>query len=155
MLVDVTDRRRVHELRHELASERAQNLRLSAADDAKTIALQAVSHDIRTPLAAILGLAITLENRADEMSADEVRDLSSRIVANSRRLDRIVTDLLDLDRLQRDGFSARLEDLDLGALIRQLVTRRKRSRSGASSSIPDRSTSRPTRRWSSGSSRTS
>ena len=123
VLIDVTDRRRVHELRHELASERAQNLQLSAADDAKTIALQAVSHDIRTPLAAILGLAITLENKADEMSADEVRDLSSRIVANSRRLDRIVTDLLDLDRLQRDGFSARLEDLDLGALVRQLVTR--------------------------------
>ena len=123
VLIDVTDRRRVHELRHELASERAQNLQLSAADDAKTIALQAVSHDIRTPLAAILGLAITLENKADEMSADEVRDLSSRIVANSRRLDRIVTDLLDLDRLQRDGFSARLEDLDLGTLVRQLVTR--------------------------------
>ena len=123
VLIDVTDRRRVHELRHELASERAQNLQLSAADDAKTIALQAVSHDIRTPLAAILGLAITLENKADEMSPDEVRDLSSRIVANSRRLDRIVTDLLDLDRLQRDGFSARLEDLDLGTLVRQLVTR--------------------------------
>jgi PAS domain S-box-containing protein len=123
VLIDVTDRRRVHELRHELASERAQNLRLSAADEAKTIAMQAVSHDIRTPLAAILGLAITLENKADDMSSDEVRDLSSRIVANSRRLDRIVTDLLDLDRLQRDGFSARLEDLDLGALVRQLVTR--------------------------------
>ena len=66
--------------------------------------MQAVSHDIRTPLAAILGLAITLENKADDMSPEDVRDLSSRIVQNSRRLDRIVTDLLDLDRLQRKGF---------------------------------------------------
>jgi PAS domain S-box-containing protein len=123
VLVDVTDRRRVHELRHELANERAQNLRLSAADEAKTIALQAVSHDIRTPLAAILGLAITLESRAGEMTADEVRDLSSRIVQNSRRLDRMVTDLLDLDRLQRGGLIARLESVDLGKLIRELVTR--------------------------------
>jgi PAS domain S-box-containing protein len=123
VLVDVTDRRRVHELRHELASERAQNLRLSAADEAKTMAMQAVSHDIRTPLAAILGLAVTLESRADEMSPDDVRDLSSRIVQNSRRLDRIVTDLLDLERLQRDGFRPRLRAVDLGALVRQLVTR--------------------------------
>jgi PAS domain S-box-containing protein len=123
VLVDVTDRRRVHELRHELASERAQNLRLSATDEAKSIAIQAVSHDIRTPLAAILGLAATLEHRAEELSPDDVRDLSSRIVQNSRRLDRIVTDLLDLDRLQRRGFAARLRPVDLGMLIRQLVTR--------------------------------
>jgi PAS domain S-box-containing protein len=123
VLVDVTDRRRVHELRHELASERAENLRLSAADEAKTLALQAVSHDIRTPLAAILGLAATLEGRGHEMGAEEVRDLSSRIVQNSRRLDRIVTDLLDLDRLQRGGLVPRLRPLDLGALVRQLVTR--------------------------------
>jgi PAS domain S-box-containing protein len=123
VLVDVTDRRRVHELRHELANERAQNLRLSAADDAKTIAMQAVSHDIRTPLAAILGLAITLENRAEDMTPEDVRDLSSRIVQNSRRLDRIVTDLLDLDRLQRGGLAARLRPVDLGKLVRQLVTR--------------------------------
>jgi PAS domain S-box-containing protein len=123
VLVDVTDRRRVHELRHELASERAQNLLLSAADEAKTFALQAVSHDIRTPLAAILGLAVTLENRAGDMPAEEVRDLSSRIVQNSRRLDRIVTDLLDLDRLQRNGVAANLQPVDLGTLIHQLATR--------------------------------
>jgi PAS domain S-box-containing protein len=123
VLVDVTDRRRVHELRHELASEREQNLRLSATDEAKTIAIQAVSHDIRTPLAAILGLAVTLEHRAEDMSPDDVRDLSSRIVQNSRRLDRIVTDLLDLDRLQRKGFAPRLRPVDLGTLVRQLVTR--------------------------------
>jgi PAS domain S-box-containing protein len=123
VLVDVTDRRRVHELRHELATERAEVLRLAAADEAKTIALQAVSHDIRTPLAAILGLAATLEDRGHEMSAEDVRDLSSRIVQNSRRLDRIVTDLLDLDRLQRGRLIPRLRPIDLGALVRQLVTR--------------------------------
>src|SRR5918994_100876 len=123
VLVDVSDRRRVHELRHELATERAENVRLSAADEAKTIALQAVSHDIRTPLAAILGLAATLESRGHEMADDDVRDLSSRIVQNSRRLDRIVTDLLDLDRLQRGGLLPRLRQLDLGALVRQIITR--------------------------------
>jgi signal transduction histidine kinase len=82
-----------------------------------------VSHDIRTPLAAILGLAATLESRGHEMAADDVRDLSSRIVQNSRRMDRIVTDLLDLDRLQRGGLVPRLRPLDLGALVRQIVTR--------------------------------
>ena len=70
-----------------------------------------------------MGLAITLENKADDMSAEDVRDLSARIVQNSRRLDRIVTDLLDLDRLQRKGLMARLQPVDLGALVRQLVTK--------------------------------
>ena len=62
--MDVTERRRAQELEHELDSERAQNLRLRATDEAKTT-FQAVSHDLRTPLAAILGLAVTLESRQD------------------------------------------------------------------------------------------
>jgi PAS domain S-box-containing protein len=123
VLVDITDRRRLHELRRELEQERAENLRLSEADEAKTIALQAVSHDLRTPLAAILGLAATLESRSHEMSPDDVRDLSARIVENSRRLDRIVTDLLDLDRLQGGRLVPRLRPLDLGALVHDLITR--------------------------------
>ena len=50
---------------------------------------QAVSHDLRTPLAAILGLAVTLESQAD-LASDTAHDLASRISMNARKLDRIV-----------------------------------------------------------------
>ena len=46
-------------------------------------------HDLRTPLAAILGLAITLEREDVALKPDEARDLVSRISDNARRLDRM------------------------------------------------------------------
>ena len=67
----------------------------------KNTFLQAVSHDLRTPLAAILGLAITLERGDVHLEEDDARDLARRIAENARRLDRLVTNLLDLDRLAR------------------------------------------------------
>ena len=67
----------------------------------KNTFLQAVSHDLRTPLAAILGLAITLERGDVHLEEDDAKDLARRIAGNARRLDRLVTNLLDLDRLAR------------------------------------------------------
>ena len=115
--------------------------------------MQAVSHDIRTPLAAILGLAIAPREQGRRHVPEDVRDLSSRIVQNSRRLDRIVTDLLDLDRLQRKGLMARPARRP-GALVRQLVTRTEAVTERRLQLDTGRCTSRRTRRWSSGSSRT-
>src|SRR4051812_50037622 len=70
-------------------------------DEMKNTCLQAVSHDLRTPLAAILGLAITLERGDVHLEEDDAKDLARRIAGNARRLDRLVTNLLDLDRLAR------------------------------------------------------
>ena len=70
--------------------------------------LQAVSHDLRTPLAAILGLAITLERGDVGLDPDETRQLAGRIENNARRLERLVTNLLDLDKLTRGGLVRRM-----------------------------------------------
>ena len=75
--------------------------RLRALDEMKDTFLQAVSHDLRTPLAAILGLAITLERGDVGLDPEETRELAGRIEHNARRLERLVTNLLDLDRLAR------------------------------------------------------
>ena len=117
--VDITERMRTEELERELARQRGEAAELRALDEMKNTFLRAVSHDLRTPLAAILGLAVTLERH--ELERGDVRDLATRIAANARKLDRMVTDLLDLDRLSRGIVEPVLEPLDVGALVARVV----------------------------------
>jgi PAS domain S-box-containing protein len=121
VLIDVTEQRRTQELERDLERERLEAERLRLEDELKTTFLQAVSHDLRTPLAAILGLAVTMERDDVEISDDEHRDMAHRIASNARKLDRIVTDFLDLERLSRGFAEIHLEPIDVGALIREIV----------------------------------
>ena len=108
-------------LERTLAAERDAVRRLRAVDEMKNTFLQAVSHDLRTPLAAILGLAVTLE-RGEVAGGDDARTLASRIAANARKLDRMVTDLLDLDRLSRGIVEPKLHPTDVTELVRRVMT---------------------------------
>jgi signal transduction histidine kinase len=87
----------------------------------KTTFLQAVSHDLRTPLTTILGIALTLEHRAAGLPAQDLADLLHRLSGNARKLDRLLGDLLDLDRLARGTLTPRRQPIDLGALVRRVV----------------------------------
>jgi PAS domain S-box-containing protein len=84
-----------------LERERAAAEHLRAVDEMKTTFLEAVSHDLRTPLTTVLGIALTLERRAGGLPADDVADLLQRLSASARKLDGLLADLLDLDRLAR------------------------------------------------------
>jgi PAS domain S-box-containing protein len=119
--VDVTERRRAAELERALEVERQTAARLREVDEMKNTFLQAVSHDLRTPLAAILGIAVTLEQEGVVVAEGEVRQLASRIAANARRLDKIVNDLLDIDRLGRGIVEPSLEEVDVAELVRNLM----------------------------------
>ena len=121
LLLDVTDQRHTQELQRALDLERLEAERLRAEDEMKTTFLHAVSHDLRTPLAAILGLAVTLEREDLTLSGDESRDLAHRIAQNARRLDRMVGDFLDLERLNRGVAEPNWALVDVGALIREIV----------------------------------
>jgi PAS domain S-box-containing protein len=121
-LIDITERKDAEErLERALAVEREAATRLRALDEMKNTFLQAVSHDLRTPLAAILGLAVTLERADIQLDADDMRDLARRIAGNARKLDRMVTDLLDLDRLARGIVEPKLHATDVGALVARVV----------------------------------
>lgn len=121
-MLDITDRKRAEEqMELALDVEREAARRLRTVDEMKNTFLQAVSHDLRTPLAAILGLAVTLEREDIEFDRTETRELAGRIVANSRKLDRLVNDLLDLDRLARGIIEPKLSATDVGALVREIV----------------------------------
>jgi PAS domain S-box-containing protein len=121
VLLDITQERRSQELERDLERERQEGERLRAEDRLKTTFLQVVAHDLRTPLAAILGLAVTMERHDLELTEDEGRDMARRIAQNARKLDRIVADFLDLERLNRGLARPHYEPIDVGEIVRQLV----------------------------------
>ena len=119
---DISERTRARqELERALEVEREAAARLRSLDEMKHTFLQAVSHDLRTPLASILGLAITLERGDVDLSEEDTRHLAGRIEHNARRLERLVTNLLDLDRLARGVLTPTFEPTDVGELVRRTL----------------------------------
>jgi PAS domain S-box-containing protein len=90
-------------------------------DDMKKTFLLAVSHELRTPLAAVLGIAITLEHQQLRLDAANRADLLGQLASSARKLDRLLADLLDLDRLDRPTVTAERVRVDLGELVGQIV----------------------------------
>jgi PAS domain S-box-containing protein len=122
-LLEITERKEAEErLAEALDREREATQRLRSLDEMKNTFLQAVSHDLRTPLAAILGLAITLERTDVELDEGDTQDLARRIADNARKLDRLVMNLLDLDRLARGIVEPKLHVSDLGSLVRRALS---------------------------------
>jgi signal transduction histidine kinase len=120
--VDVTERRRAElALRDAFEREKEVSQRLMALDEMKNTFLEAVSHELRTPLSAILGFSLTLERHADSLPTERTRELVDRLAVNARKLDRLLSDLLDLDRLARGIVEPRRKRTDIGALVRQVV----------------------------------
>ena len=123
LMYDITQQKRAEEdLKQALEIEKRSTDRLREADEIKTAFLTAVSHDLRTPLAAILGNAITLYH-GDEMglSLDERQEMTGSLVAKARHLSGLVTDLLDMDRLSRRVVEPRRVWMDVGELAARLV----------------------------------
>ncbi len=129
LMIDITERKRAEQaLRRSerkyseaFRREREAAQRLRALDDMKNTFLEAVSHDLRTPLTSILGSALTLEQTELKLPQEDALDLVSRIAANARKLERLLSDLLDLDRLQRGIVSPQRRPTDLAELVHRSV----------------------------------
>ncbi len=90
-----------------LAIERVQlvadvdRARLAAeADRLRSALLTSISHDLKTPLAAILGAAGMLRDTLDSMSTQDRIDLLSTVVDESERLNRFIANLLDMTKIE-------------------------------------------------------
>jgi two-component system sensor histidine kinase BaeS len=91
---------------------------LEHARDAERAFLLSVSHELKTPLTAVLGYAEGLgDGTIDSASA------ASTIAKEGARLDRLVRDLLDLARMNRREFSVRREPVDLAEIAAECCRR--------------------------------
>ncbi len=90
---------------------------LARARDQERQFLLSVSHELRTPLTSIRGYADALVDGATE----DVAGAAAVIAGESRRLERLVQDLLDLARLDSRHFSLHIERIDCTEVVRELA----------------------------------
>ncbi|HET9008364.1 MAG TPA: ATP-binding protein, partial [Actinomycetes bacterium] len=113
---------REQELKDGLRRELAAADRLRAADDMKDTFLRAVSHDLRTPLTAMLGVAVTLERTRLNLPREQALDLIGMLVEKTRKLERLLKDLLDLNRLEEGVLEPNRSLTDVRELVHRVVT---------------------------------
>jgi two-component system, OmpR family, sensor histidine kinase KdpD len=104
-----------------LAREAVETEALRRSDAVKTAILRTVSHDLRTPLMAILTAAGALARPGFVTDDGDRADLLATVLEESRRLDRLVGNLLDLSRLQAGAAEPRADAVAVGDLIADAI----------------------------------
>ncbi len=87
------------------------------ANTTKSTFLANMSHELRTPLNAIIGYSEMLEEDAEERGFDDLRPDLSKINAAGKHLLSLISDVLDLSKIEAGKMELFLEDFDLGALV--------------------------------------
>jgi two-component system sensor histidine kinase KdpD len=109
--------------RSRLRDEATEAEVLRRSDDAKSALIDAVSHDLRTPLASIIAAAGSLRQRGVQWTEDEREGFAAAIEQEARRLDRIVGNLLDLGRIRAGAIHPATAWYELVALVREVAGR--------------------------------
>jgi two-component system sensor histidine kinase KdpD len=110
-----------------LLAEEARSAALRArTEEMRATLLSTVSHDLRTPLAAITGSATTLRDGA-HLEPQTREDLLDSICDQAERLERLVANLLDMTRLTSGGLSLRRDWVPLDEIIGSSLTHLERS----------------------------
>lgn len=98
-------------------SLRALDHALGTSETRQREFLLSVSHEIRTPLTAIRGYAEALAEGVIPASGSAA--VGEVLVAETKRVDRFVSDLLELARLEADDFTVHLQPIDVGGVLAQ------------------------------------
>ncbi|WP_130617621.1 sensor histidine kinase [Dyella amyloliquefaciens] len=85
--------------------------------------LSSVSHDLRSPLASMIGSAGTLASYGDQLPAGERRELLEAILGEGQRLDRYIQNLLDMTRLGHGTLKLNRDWTDVAEIVAAASTR--------------------------------
>jgi two-component system sensor histidine kinase KdpD len=103
--------------RAELAAEAADADALRRSERLRTALLNSISHDLRTPLAGVLGAATTLLEYGPELERPVQTDLLESVRDEAERLNRYVGNLLDMTKLEGGGIAPRTQSTDLRDVV--------------------------------------
>ena len=103
------------------AAQHARAHELAEADRTRTALLAAVSHDLRSPLAALKASVTSLRNDEITWSADDEAELLMTIEESADRLDALVANLLDMSRLRVGAVSALPAEVDVIEVARRAI----------------------------------
>lgn len=98
----------------------------SETERLRSALLSSVSHDLRSPLASIIGSASSLDHYGEAMSAQDRHGLLETIRIEGERLDRYIQNLLDMTRLGHGGLTLNRDWIGVDELIGSAVTRLQR-----------------------------
>jgi PAS domain S-box-containing protein len=122
MVEDVTLVREAQDkLGEALESQRSANATLEKLDRTKTEFLSIVSHEFRTALTGIQGFSELI--RDGGLEADEVRAYGGYIFNDADRVNRLIGDMLDLDRMESGRMSIRTADVDINEVLSDAIAR--------------------------------
>jgi two-component system sensor histidine kinase KdpD len=86
-------------------------------EDLRNALLSSISHDLRTPLAAVLASATSLQEFGDQFDAKTRRDLTATIQEEAERLNAFVTNLLNMTRLESGALDVSTAAFDLAEVV--------------------------------------
>ncbi len=90
---------------------------LAETDRLRQALLTSISHDLRTPLASILGAAAALRDLDVDLSPVEKSEMVTTIIEQSERLNRFIANLLDMTKLESGAVAPNLALHDLGEIV--------------------------------------
>ena len=96
---------------------------LAETERLRAALLTSISHDLRTPLASILGTVSSLRRFPERYSATEREDLLATLQDEAERLNRFVSNLLDMTRLESGAIEFKLELLDVAEIVGSALQR--------------------------------
>lgn len=129
LVEDATDYGRLHQAliqeRNDLLLLQIQlaraNEELQSLNHLKTLFLSMAAHDLRGPLTVTMAYTDLIRQKLRKGSDLDLERYLSVVTAQSQRLNRLISDLLDLDAIERNGLTLKLEPCDLSEIVRDIV----------------------------------
>src|SRR6202012_59317 len=109
--------------RVQLVEDMERVKRTVESDRLRSALLTSISHDLKTPLASVLGAASTMRDLSGALSDAEKRDLLSTVIDESERLNRFIANLLDMTKLESGAIKPNTARHDVGEIIGSALRR--------------------------------
>ncbi len=87
------------------------------ADSTKTTLLRTMSHELKTPLNAIIGFSDLLDSMADRLAPEQVKEYAGLIHQGGKNLLRLINHILDLTKISAGRYELRRTNVDAGSLL--------------------------------------
>jgi two-component system, OmpR family, sensor histidine kinase KdpD len=97
--------------------------RTAETERLRSALLTSISHDLKTPLAAVLGAAGALRDLSKSLDQDAKSDLLATIIDESERLNRFIANLLDMTKLESGAVTPNAAPHDVGEIVGSALER--------------------------------